>query len=150
VDAYCPGRHALYPERYAWCGNFQEGRCTVRLFDQRYCHLAFDGKAVYAQRYRYVGDYRDGLAVVQREMDFIAISPGRENSSMGDGCGIWMFFIRGSLARVMRRAGIISTSVVARSISDALPLSSRFITARRELKTWMAPSWLSMNKGKLA
>ncbi|HEY1354574.1 MAG TPA: hypothetical protein VGF67_33600 [Ktedonobacteraceae bacterium] len=62
-----PDGTPLYPDRYAWCGNFQEGRCPVRLFNQRYCHLAVDGKAVYAQRYRYAGDYRDGMAVVQRE-----------------------------------------------------------------------------------
>lgn len=62
-----PDGKPLYAERYAWCGNFQEACCPVRLFDHRYCHLGLDGKAVYAERYRYAGDYRDGMAVVQRE-----------------------------------------------------------------------------------
>lgn len=62
-----PDGTPLYPERYAWCGNFQEGCCPIRLFDQRYFHLGLDGKTVYAACYRYAGDYRDGIAVVQRE-----------------------------------------------------------------------------------
>jgi hypothetical protein len=57
----------LSGERYAWCGNFQEGRCPVRLLDYSYVHLQLDGTVAYSQRYRYVGDYRDGMAVVQRD-----------------------------------------------------------------------------------
>lgn len=57
----------LYPERYAWCGNYQGGRCTVRDSQGLYLHLDLEGRAVYPERWRYAGDYRDGLAVVQRE-----------------------------------------------------------------------------------
>ena len=57
----------LYEERYEWCGNFQEGRCTVRLPDGEYFHIAVDGTSAYRERYRYVGDFKDGHAVVQRE-----------------------------------------------------------------------------------
>lgn len=62
VDAL--GRDA-YPRRFDWCGNAQGGRCTVRLDDGRYLHIALDGRPAYAERYRYAGDYRDGIAVVQ-------------------------------------------------------------------------------------
>ena len=62
-----PDGQALYPERYVWCGNFQGGRCPVRLPDGSYFHLTAPGSPAYAERYRYAGDYRDGIAVVQRE-----------------------------------------------------------------------------------
>lgn len=51
--------------RHAWCGNFQEGRATVRGFDHHYHHVDHEGRAVYERRWRYVGDFRDGIAVVQ-------------------------------------------------------------------------------------
>ncbi len=57
----------LYQEYYAWCGNFQEGYCTVRQFDTTYRHIWLDGTRAYNACYRYAGDFRDGIAVVQRE-----------------------------------------------------------------------------------
>ena len=60
-----PDGSALAGERYAWCGNFQEGRCTVRTRDGRYLHLDARGTPVCPSRWRYAGDYRDGVAVVQ-------------------------------------------------------------------------------------
>ena len=57
----------VYTEQHAWCGNFQEGRCTVRDTDGRYCHIDRSGYRIYAQRWHYAGDYRDGVAVVQSE-----------------------------------------------------------------------------------
>ncbi len=57
----------LSTERYTWCGNFQQGRCPVRSFDQRYFHLRLDGEPAYTERYWYAGDYRDGWTVIQRE-----------------------------------------------------------------------------------
>jgi hypothetical protein len=53
--------------RFAWCGNYQGGRCVVRTRDGRYFHLGSDGTPAYHHRWRYVGDYRDGAAVVQGE-----------------------------------------------------------------------------------
>lgn len=50
---------------FAWCGNFQEGRCTVRSFDGQYHHITAEGIPAYSDSWRYVGDFRDGLAVVQ-------------------------------------------------------------------------------------
>jgi hypothetical protein len=60
-----PDGTELSPERYAWCGNFQGGRCTVRARDGRYFHVDREGRPAYAERYAYAGDFRDGLAVVQ-------------------------------------------------------------------------------------
>ena len=54
-----------YPQRYDFCGNFQDERCTVREHDGAYLHIALTGKPAYAQRWRYAGDFRDGIAVVQ-------------------------------------------------------------------------------------
>lgn len=54
-----------YETRYAWCGNFQQGRCTVRAGDGTYHHITAEGVDVYTERWRYAGDYRDGIAVVQ-------------------------------------------------------------------------------------
>lgn len=55
----------LYSGSYAWCGNFQDGHCTVRQPDGRYFHLNRDGAPAYGQRWRYAGDFRDGIAVAQ-------------------------------------------------------------------------------------
>lgn len=55
----------LSADRYAWCGNFQSGRCTVRTHDGAYLHIDAAGRPVYDTRWRYAGDYRDGIAVVQ-------------------------------------------------------------------------------------
>jgi len=54
----------LYAPCFAWCGNFQGARCTVRTATGEYFHIAADGTPAYASRYRYAGDYRDGCAVV--------------------------------------------------------------------------------------
>ncbi|MFP2908349.1 methyltransferase [Pyxidicoccus sp. 3LFB2] len=60
-----PDGTELTGERHAWCGNFQDGRCTVRGRDGRYFHINREGRAVYGERYAYAGDYREGSAVVQ-------------------------------------------------------------------------------------
>ncbi len=51
--------------RFAWCGNFQDGRVTVRHHDGSYQHLTLDLTPAYAARWRYAGDFRHGIAVVQ-------------------------------------------------------------------------------------
>lgn len=56
-----------YPERHAWCGNFNHLRCTVRRADLRYLHITPDGRPAYDERWRYAGDFRDGIAVVARD-----------------------------------------------------------------------------------
>ena len=55
----------LYAARFAWCGNFQGGRCAVRAFGGSYLHLTTEGVPAYGARWRYAGDFRDRLAVVQ-------------------------------------------------------------------------------------
>jgi hypothetical protein len=62
-----PDGTSAYAERYAWCGNYQGGCCTVRDRTGGYLHLDENGRAISADRWRYAGDYRDGIAVVQRD-----------------------------------------------------------------------------------
>ena len=62
-----PDSAAMYAERHAWCGNFQNGRCTVRAQDGRYLHITPAGAPAYDDRWQYAGDFRDGIAVVQGE-----------------------------------------------------------------------------------
>ncbi len=57
----------LYDARYAWCGNFQDGRCAVRESGGAYLHLTLEGVSAYGARWRYAGDFRDGIAVVQSD-----------------------------------------------------------------------------------
>lgn len=54
-----------YKERYSWCGNFQEQRCTIRESNGSYFHIDQDGWPIYRERWNYAGDFRDGIAVVQ-------------------------------------------------------------------------------------
>jgi hypothetical protein len=60
-----PDGTPLSGDRWAWCGNFQGGRCPVRNAEGRYTHLDLTGRPAYAGFWRYVGDYRDGIAVAQ-------------------------------------------------------------------------------------
>ena len=55
----------LYEARYAWCGNFQDGRCAVRESGGAYLHVTAEGIPAYDARWRYAGDFRGGIAVVQ-------------------------------------------------------------------------------------
>lgn len=57
----------LYPERHAWCGNYQGERCTVRGSEGRYRHLDPDGCPAYGEWWCYAGDFRAGAAVVQAD-----------------------------------------------------------------------------------
>ena len=60
-----PDGRKAYKETYAWCGNFQGGRCAVRELDGGYLHVTPEGKPAYDARWRYAGDFRNGAAVVQ-------------------------------------------------------------------------------------
>jgi SAM-dependent methyltransferase len=62
-----PDGTQLYAQRHDWCGNYQEGRCTVRekQASALYFHLDTEGRPAYSERYAYAGDYREGIAVVQ-------------------------------------------------------------------------------------
>ena len=57
----------LCDSRYAWCGNFQDGRCAVREPGGAYLHLTPEGVPAYEARWRYAGDFRDGIAVAQSD-----------------------------------------------------------------------------------
>ena len=54
-----------YQGRFNWCGNFQNGLCSVRDENNCYYHILPDGEDAYPERYRYVGDFREGSAVVR-------------------------------------------------------------------------------------
>lgn len=60
-----PDGNPAYAARWAWCGNFQGGRCPVRDEAGRYRHILPTGAPAYTNHWRYAGDYRDGIAVVQ-------------------------------------------------------------------------------------
>ena len=62
-----PDGSDLHATRFAWCGNFQGGRCAVREFGGSYLHLTREGVPAYGARWRYAGDFRDGIAVAQSE-----------------------------------------------------------------------------------
>ena len=63
------GKH-LYKESYSWCGNFQNGACTVRNHLGYYFHIDLNGNPLYSQKYTYAGDFRDSIAVIQNEDGF--------------------------------------------------------------------------------
>ncbi len=54
----------VYLQRFSWCGNFQEDRCTVRDFEGNYFHIKKNGARVYSEKFRYAGDFKDGIACV--------------------------------------------------------------------------------------
>ena len=62
-----PDGSDVYSDRYSWCGNFQSGRCTVRLPDGHYRHVLADGSPNSPMVWRYAGDYKDGFCVVQND-----------------------------------------------------------------------------------
>jgi hypothetical protein len=62
-----PDGRELSPARFAWCGNFQNGRCAVRERSGRYLHIDAKGRPISTERWRYAGDFRDGAAVVQAD-----------------------------------------------------------------------------------
>ena len=62
-----PSGEEAYRDRFAWCGNFQEGLCTVRSRDGAYRHIDLEGVAVHGRDWRYAGDFRYSVAVVQRD-----------------------------------------------------------------------------------
>ena len=60
-----PNGNPAYPNRWAWVGNYQNGRCPARDAEGRYRHLDRHGRPVGDRTWRYAGDYREGSAVVQ-------------------------------------------------------------------------------------
>ena len=62
-----PTGERVYQDFYSWCGNFQDGVCAVRDFNDYYFHINGDGKRLYKEKYRYAGDFKDGIAVAQNQ-----------------------------------------------------------------------------------
>jgi len=56
-----------YEQCYHWCGNFQNGACTVKDANNHYYHINKMGQRLYCENYAYAGDFRDDVACVQNE-----------------------------------------------------------------------------------
>jgi len=56
---------ALYMERYAFTGNFQQQVCVVCDINGKYFHINSKGQTLYTDKWNYCGDFREGVAVVQ-------------------------------------------------------------------------------------
>lgn len=54
----------VYSQRYKWVGNFSEGKCVIRDFDNNYFHIDTKGERIYPSNYCYTGDFKYGIAVV--------------------------------------------------------------------------------------
>ena len=61
-----PDGTLLYSELYAWCGNFQEHRCTVRLPRWQLLPYSHRWRSGLRRTLQLRRDFRDGIAVVQR------------------------------------------------------------------------------------
>lgn len=59
-----PNGSRVYLEGYLWCGNFQEGFCSVKEKKSHFFHIDKGGHRIYPENYSYVGDFKDGIAVV--------------------------------------------------------------------------------------
>lgn len=51
-----------YADRYAWCGNFQNGYASVCNSSRQYFHIQPDGSRPYQRTFQYVGDFKNGIA----------------------------------------------------------------------------------------
>lgn len=100
-----PDGSDLYGARFAWCGNFQERRCTVRAEDQRYFHIEADGRPAYAARHRYAGDFREGVAVVRFIDDGLCGHVDPSGSSIHDKRFLDLDTFHKGLARARDRRG---------------------------------------------
>ena len=54
-----------YSKNWAWSGNFQEHRCTVRDKQGRYYHIRGNGEILNPREITYCGDFREGAAVIR-------------------------------------------------------------------------------------
>lgn len=95
----------LYTEHYAWCGNFQEERCTVRRLDGRYLHIDIDGRPAYPERHLYAGDFRDGVAVVRSAEDALCRHIDLHGKRVHDGSFLDLDVFHKGLARARDAAG---------------------------------------------
>ena len=127
-----PSGESAYPDRYAWCGNFQERRCTVRDRERSLLpHQPRQGRPHTPSAGAMPGDFRYGVAVVQAE-------DGRSTHISPDGRllhGRWFVdldvFHKGFARARDEQAGCTSTAKATPATSDDLQRSSRSTTGRR-------------------
>jgi len=60
-----PNGEKAYESSWAWCGNFQQDRCTVRTNAGEYQHIRPDGIVLDGGPHFYAGDFKEGCAVVR-------------------------------------------------------------------------------------
>ena len=99
-----PCGHRAYSAAWAWCGNFQGGRCSVRHADGRYRHLDAQGAPAYEATWRYVGDFRDAIAVVQGD-DGLHCHIDRHGGALHNHWYLDLDVFHKGLARARDRAG---------------------------------------------
>jgi hypothetical protein len=62
-----PNGFAIYVQRYAFVGNYQQNIAVVCDKDGFYFHIDKSGLPLYEKKWHYSGDFREGIAVVQAE-----------------------------------------------------------------------------------
>ena len=119
-----------YAARYAWCGNFQGGRCTVREPGGAYLHVTHDRGAAYGARWRYAGDFREGSAVVRSD-NGLATHIGPRGEVIH---GTWFVDLASSTkgSPAPRRSRVDARNTLGRALSATLaPLGAFYKNGRR-------------------
>ena len=65
-----PNGALVMDNHYEWCGNFQEGLCTVRNRVGEYFHIDKHGDKAYSETYSYAGDFKYGYACVMNSQQY--------------------------------------------------------------------------------
>jgi hypothetical protein len=109
----------LSPERYEWCGNFQEGRCPVRERGGGYFHITTGGAPAYAAKHRYAGDFREGFAVVRYASDGLCGHIDGEGRAVHAGRFIDLDVYHKGHARARDERGWFHIDVAGRALYEA-------------------------------
>ncbi len=114
-----PDGSLLYAERYAWCGNFQDGLCTVRDADGLYRHLRLDGHPAYPGRHAYAGDFRDGIGVVRELSDGMCVHIRTDGSHVHGARFLDLDIFHKGFARARDRRGWTHVDIEGRPAYEA-------------------------------
>jgi len=72
-----PNGELISENYYQWCGNFQEGFCTVKNGVGEYFHIKRDGNKAYSEIYDYAGDFKYGYACVMNSQQYFTHINGK-------------------------------------------------------------------------
>lgn len=120
-DGWChirPDGSFANSARFAWCGNYQEGRCSVRDGDGLFLHLDLEGVAIGARRHLYAGDFRDGLAVVRGRSDGLCTHVDRSGAETHRARFLDLDVFHKGLARARDAAGWFHIGLDGRAVYD--------------------------------